>query len=159
MNNMPDKKGEGYVTPCVIIMSVCMLLSVFISFVTAVNVVRITKRNTKNVLDSFIMLNAIDIYDSVKTGNNLTDGIDQSAFTGYFCEYCGLSEDGAVLTAVTADGKEKYSVEGMTLILTDENKLSLKVEYTVIVPVSFGDFVVTHAAVPVSVISRFDPKF
>ena len=73
---MNNKKGEGYVSTCVMIVVVCMLLSVFVTFAVAVNTVKTVERNSRVVLDSFVMQNSIEIYDSIKQGNNETNEID-----------------------------------------------------------------------------------
>ena len=57
MKQLRNKRGDGYIFPCIMIVVVCMMLSVFIFFAGAVNLVRITKENTKLVLDSYVMKN------------------------------------------------------------------------------------------------------
>ena len=51
---MRNKKGEGYVSTCVMIVVICMLLSVFVTFAVAVNTVKTVERNSRVVLDSFV---------------------------------------------------------------------------------------------------------
>lgn len=46
-----NKRGDGYIHVCVLILVICMILSVFVTFAGAVNVVRLMQRNTKTVLD------------------------------------------------------------------------------------------------------------
>ena len=59
---MKNKKGEGYVSTCVMIVVICMLLSVFVTFAVAVNTVKTVECNSRVVLDSFVMQNSIEIY-------------------------------------------------------------------------------------------------
>ena len=56
---LKNKRGEGYVQVCVLIIVICMILSVFVTFASAVNVVRLTERNSKTVLESYLMKNSI----------------------------------------------------------------------------------------------------
>lgn len=62
---MKSKRAEGYVSTCVMIVIICMLLSVFVTFAVAVNTVKTVKRNSRVVLDSFVMQNSIEIYNSI----------------------------------------------------------------------------------------------
>ena len=73
---LKNKRGEGYVQVCVLIIVICMILSVFVTFASAVNVVRLTERNSKTVLESYLMKNSIEIYDSIKQGNNDADSMN-----------------------------------------------------------------------------------
>jgi multisubunit Na+/H+ antiporter MnhG subunit len=59
---MRNKRGDGYITTCVMVVIICMLIAVFVTFTTAVSVVRMTERNSKIVLDSYVMKNSILIY-------------------------------------------------------------------------------------------------
>ena len=69
-----SKRAEGHVWPCVLIVIVCMILSVFVMFADAVNVTKQTERNSRVVLDNYVMQNSIAIYNSIKQGNdNNTD--------------------------------------------------------------------------------------
>lgn len=63
---MINKRGDGYISTCVMIVIVCMLLSVFVTFAVSVNTVKTVERNSCVVLDSFVMKNSITIYDSIK---------------------------------------------------------------------------------------------
>ena len=68
MKTLKNKRGEGYIFPCLMIIVVCMILSVLIFFATSVSLVRITEKNSRIVLDSYVMQNSIQIYHSIKQG-------------------------------------------------------------------------------------------
>ena len=70
-----NRKGEGYIDVCVLIIILCMILSVLTEAVAAVNVVKMTERNARVVLDNFVMVNAIEIFDSIKNGNDDTESL------------------------------------------------------------------------------------
>ena len=56
---LKNKRGDGYFQACVMILILCMLIAVCLTFVTAVNTIRVVERNARIVLDSFVMENAI----------------------------------------------------------------------------------------------------
>ena len=77
---MRNKHGNGYISTCILVIILCMLVAVFITFTTTVSMVRTTEENSKIVLDSFVMKNSIFIYDSIKNGNNNTTTLDENAY-------------------------------------------------------------------------------
>ena len=46
-----NKRGDGYIQVCVLIIIICMILSVFVTFAGTVNIVTLMKSNTKTVLE------------------------------------------------------------------------------------------------------------
>ena len=84
-----DKRGEGYVQVCVLIIVVCMILSVFVTFASAANVVWLTQRNSKTVLESYVMKNSIRIYNSIKQGTTDTDAIDKADYVSDLTDFFG----------------------------------------------------------------------
>ena len=48
---MKNKRAEGYIRTSIMMLIFCIGIAVFMSFVTAVNTVRISKRNTYKVID------------------------------------------------------------------------------------------------------------
>lgn len=77
---MKNKRGDGYIPACVMIVILCMLIAVFMTFASAVNMIQISERNSRIVLDSFVMKNSIEIYNSVKNGNDYTEFLDNSEY-------------------------------------------------------------------------------
>lgn len=157
--SVKNKKGEGYISTCVIIVIMCILFSVFMSFVTVVNTVRISKRNTKNVLDSFVAENSIDIYNSVKVGQNTLYQFDEDKFKEKFISYNELTDCGSYLKAETADGAEKYRIKNLEINFAGSTKLNLRVDYDIAVPLTFGGFDLINANIKVSVKTNFSAKF
>ena len=84
---LKNKRGEGYVKVCVLVIVICMILSVFVTFASAVNVVRLTERNSKTVLESYLMKNSIEIYNSIKQGNNDADALNASMYISDLAEF------------------------------------------------------------------------
>ena len=94
---MKNKRGDGYIGTCVMILILCMILSIFIEFVATVNVIRISERNARIVLDSFVMENSIEIYDSIKTGTDFTEVVDVEQYISKYSEYNSLDFNGNML--------------------------------------------------------------
>lgn len=156
---MGNRRGEGYVQICVLILILCLILSVFLTFVYAVNFVRITKRNTETVLESYVMKNSIRIYNSIKQGTNETDAIDAAEFIGDLTDFCTFHKVRNRLYHYDEDGNTLYYITEPTVSFAENNKLKLIVKYTVYVPIYFVGTRVTTASVPVTVKMNLEGKF
>ncbi len=156
---MKNKRGDGYIMICVTVVILCMLLSVFVSFASAVNIVKQTERNSRVVLDSFVMQNAIDIYDSIKKGKDTITVIDADEYISEFCSFNSLDLRGNSLYCCDKDGNEQYRLTKPVLTFITEGELKLQADYTVIIPMYFAGLKVSEARVPMTVVSRLDNKF
>lgn len=156
---MKNKRGDGYIGTCVMILILCMILSIFIEFVATVNVIRISERNARIVLDSFVMENSIEIYDSIKTGTDFTEVVDVEQYISKYSEYNSLDFNGNMLYCCGDDGEELYRQTIPTVQLIEENRLKIIAEYTITVPLYFAGHQVTEVTVPITVTSKFNPKF
>jgi len=136
-----------------------MMLSVFIFFAGVVNMVRITQENTKVVLDSYVMKNSIEIYNSIKQGSDYTDVLDQNVYIDDLCDFCSLEKCGSYLYNYNEDGSLKYRITCPTITFREENTLKIELSYTLYVPVRFNGVIVRYAVIPVTVDSSFTEKF
>ena len=154
-----NKRGEGYVTVCVLVIVVCMILSVLVTFASAVNVVRLTKRNSKTVLESYLMQDSIRIYDSIKQGTNDVDSLDVTRYTNELAEFCTFEASGNILYHKGDDGKTDYYISTPHLGFTENGKLRLYVRYTLYVPIYFDSVKVATAEIPIEVDLDLDERF
>lgn len=156
---MKNKRGDGYIMTCVMVVALCMLLAVFITFVSAVNTVRMTERSARNALDAYVMKNSIEIYNSIKNGNDETDALDNEEYTEYFCALCELDAGRYMLYNYDEDGDELFRMTKPRVSFTVDGKLKIKVQYTMYIPLYFSGIKVTDAVIPVTVESRYNEKF
>lgn len=156
---MHTKRGDGYVSVCVAVVILCMLLSTMVTFYTTVNLVRMTRRNTQIVLDNYVMQNAIGIYDAIKNGKDTTGAIEAAPYIVQIQEYNSLDFDGELLYCCGADGKERYHMTKPTLMLTETGRLKVAAAYTMTVPLYFAGIQVTDVQVPIRIESKFNDKF
>ena len=100
MHILKDKRGGGYVTPCVITLVIAMILSAVLFYAECMTIIQTTVENTERVLESFIMKNSIEIYQSIKQGHDFTEDFDENY---YICPDKGDS----TLDDVCFKGSEK----------------------------------------------------
>ncbi len=156
---MRNKRGEGYIMTCVLIIIICMLLSVFVTFFTAVNIVKTVERNSRVVLDSFVMENSIEIYDSIKNGNDETSTLDNSKYVEALSEFCTFVKNGTRYYNYDQEGNGQYSISEPQMSFAVDTKLKVKIEYSVYIPIYFAGVQVSTAEVPLKVESDFNEKF
>lgn len=156
---MRNKRGDGYITTCVMVVIICMLVAVFMTFTTAVSVIRITEKNSRIVLDSFVMKNSILIYDSIKNGNDYTVELNEDVYIEDLCEFCTFEKSGNFLYAYSSDGELKYRISKPDVSFSTEDELKVYASYTVYMPITFGGILIDTAEIPITVESKFNEKF
>ena len=148
---LKNKRGEGYVQVCILIIAICMILSVFITFASAVNVVRLTERNSKTVLESYLMKNSIEIYDSIKQGNNDADSLNANVYITDLADFCTFVKIGNYYYHKDESGQTEYYISKPTVGFTETGKLRLYVSYNLYVPIYFDNVKISTAKIPITV--------
>ena len=156
---LKNKRGEGYVKVCVLVIVICMILSVFVTFASAVNVVRLTERNSKTVLESYLMKNSIEIYNSIKQGNNDADALNASMYICDLAEFCKFVKVGNYYYHRDANGRTEYYISKPTVGFTQTGKLRLYVSYTLYVPIYFDNVKISTAQIPTTVKIDLEERF
>ena len=154
-----NNRGDGYVQVCVLIIVVCMILSVFVTFANSYSTVKLVKRNSKTVLESYLVKNSIEIYNSVKQGNNNADSVDADEYISDLSAFCTFEKSGDFYYHKDDDGDTVYYLSEPAVGLTEHGKLRLYASYTVYVPIKFDGVTIVTAAVPVTVKIDLKEKF
>ena len=148
---LKNKRGEGYVKVCVLVIVICMILSVFVTFASAVNVVRLTERNSKTMLESYLMKNSIEIYDSIKQGNNDADSLNANVYITDLADFCTFVKVGNYYYHRDENGRTEYYISKPTVGFTETGKLRLYVSYNLYVPIYFDNVKISTAKIPITV--------
>ena len=154
-----NKRGEGYVQVCVLIIVICMILSVFVTFASAVNVVRLVERNSKTVMESFVIENSIEIYNSIKQGNDAVSDIKTNVYVSELTNFCTLEKRGSLLYNYDEDGNTDYYITTPVLTVSNDNKLKLIAQYTLYIPIYFDSVRISTVQVPIKIKVDLDERF
>ena len=154
-----NKRGEGYIQVCVMVLIICMLIAVCLTFTSTVHTIRVVQRNAQIVLDSFVMENAILIYDSIKNGHDFTEAVDVSQFRTKLADYNDLTKSGAYYYHYDPDGNLDYRITAPVLSMTQTNSLKIAANYTITIPLYFAGMQISTVSVPITVESRLTNKF
>jgi len=153
------KKGEAHIKNCVMIVVICMLLSVFLTFAFAVNVVKQTERNARVVLDNYVMTDSISIYNAIKQGSDKDETLSAARYRTALAEFCTFDKSGSYYYNYDEDGKVQYYISAPALGYTKDKSLKIYTSFNVYVPIYFAGIKVGTAKVPITVTSSFTEKW
>ena len=140
-----NKKADGYIPACIITVCVCMVLSVTLSFISAVTAVNQSKRDVRQALDGFVTHKSIEIYNGVKNYSEFAETLDAESFESILSEYAG--------------GQGNYEIKDLKIEFRETERLNYTVSYTLKVPVRFGNITAVYTNVPVKITGVFNFKF
>jgi hypothetical protein len=155
-----DKSGISYVKTAVIILVISMLFSVVFTYISLMITVSRTRDDTQRVLDSFIIENASEIYDSVKNGNNTTLNNDYSNEfrKRVFNELWLMQVGGSPMYHSGTDGKVIFYYDNPVTTTIRSDVLELKTQYEIVMPVSFAGQKLFDLRIPMEVKSLYIMK-
>ena len=137
-NVFRSTKGVGYIMPCVIAVVIVMILSVVLFYAQCMTIIQTTKADTERVLESFIMKNSIDIYDSIKQGHDFTEEFNEKYYFSQMNSELSLDYSRKYLYNYDANGEIVYYMTNPNVTYQIDKTLKLKVSYTVMIPVTFA---------------------
>lgn len=155
---LKSKRGEGYVQACVMILILCMLIAICLTFASTVNTIRTVERNARIVLDSFVMENSILIYDSIKDGHDFTETVDIGEYRSQLADYNDLSGSGMYLYHFCEDESWDYCISRPDLSMTESNTLKIAAHYRIIIPIHFAGKQVASVSIPMTVETKWTDK-
>ena len=81
---LASKAGMSHVKTAVLVLVMAMVFSAVFLYASIMTIVQASRDQTRRVLDDFIMHNSIEIYDSLKNGNDLAEELEKaySIYTG-----------------------------------------------------------------------------
>ncbi len=133
-----NKRGSGYITPCIITLVIAMILSVVLFYANTMTMIQSARENTQIVLDGFVTKNAITIYDSIKKGTDFTENIDENLYVTSLLSFYTLGIERNMMYHKDSDGNVIYKMTCPNVDFEYENTLKLRATYNVIVPITFA---------------------
>ena len=146
-----DTKGGGYITPCIITIVVAMIFSAVLFYAQCMTIIQTTRDNTELVLESFVMKNSVEIYDSIKQGHDLTEYFDEDFYISEISSRFSLDICGNTLYNYSEEGEMIYKMTNPYVTYKVDKALKLKASYTVIIPVDFAGRRLFDLRVPLTV--------
>lgn len=148
---LKDKRGVGYIFPCVVTIVIAMILSAVLFYAECMTIIQTTRDDTERVLESFVMKNSIEIYNSIKQGHDFTENIDGNIYVSDTSSELSLDISKNMLYNTDNQGKTVYSMTVPTVSYSIDKTLKLKANYTVIIPVTFAGNKLYDLEIPVEI--------
>ncbi len=148
---LKDKRGVGYIFPCVVTIVIAMILSVVLFYAECMTIIQTTKDDTERVLESFVMKNSIEIYNSIKQGHDFTEKIDGNIYVSDTSSELSLDISENMLYNTDNQGTTVYSMTVPKVSYTIDKALKLKANYTVIIPVTFAGNKIYDLEIPLEI--------
>ena len=154
-----NKRGDSYVFTCVIVLVIAMVFSLVLFYANTMSIIKATKANTERVLDSFIMKNSVDIYQSIKQGHDITEWFDEKYYLSQISSELSLDLSGGLLYSYGTDGSVIYKMTTPKVSFNQNERLKLSAEYSLILPVYFAGNRFTDLVIPLKVTSNLTLKY
>lgn len=154
-----SKSGASHIQTAVLVVIFAMIISVIMVFWNAMTIVNVSKSNTTRVLDSFVTKNSIEIFDSLKNGNDFSEDLNEYIYKSLLSDEFSLDILGSSMYAFSEDGRIVYYMTNPNVSYDYQNTLKLKASYTVWIPMRFAGRTVTYMKIPVTVQSYYNPKY
>lgn len=154
MNALNNKKGESYIYLCVIVIFITMLLSVLILYMGLTAQVQAQKRDVKAKLDGYLSDYSVEIFNTLKQGQNFIDHIDWNEFESGALYALGF-ESNTDDEYVYANG---IRMERPSITTLSGGGFGIKVSYTVYLPVEWSGEKYADLQIPTTVTSYYKLK-
>ena len=151
MKILKDKRGGGYITTCVIILVIAMILSAVLFYAECMTIIQTTVENTERILESFIMKNSIEIYQSIKQGHDFTEDFDENYYISSTSSELSLDYGSGYLYNYGTDGEVVYKMTNPQVSYKVDKSLKLKAEYELMIPVVFAGDEIFDLVIPLTV--------
>ena len=159
--SITDKSGFSKIQWCILLVVLALIMAFILSYVVAINIAQSQKKIATQALDAFIEDNAIRIYSEVKQNSDYTEELLEDEFLKKLVETNGLEVYGTDKYACkSADGRNtQYVITKPEMDFEEDYSAKVIIEYTISVPLEFNGRPAIWVDIPITVTSRFMPKY
>lgn len=135
---LKQKSGMSHVTSAVLVLLIAMLFAAVFLYSNIMTIMQTTKDQTQRVLDDFMMHNSIEIYNSLKNGNDFSAELDGIFYKSQIFSAFSLDNSGNSLYAVDEAGNILYTIANIHVDYDIQNTMKLIATYDLIIPIRFA---------------------
>lgn len=146
-----NDKGAGYITACVITIAIAMILSSVFFYAECIAIIQNTRDMTEEVLESFIIENAVLIYDSIKQGHDLTEQLSKNVLGSEISSRFSLDFTANTFYSRDKNGRILYAMTAPEVTYKVDKALKLKASYMIAIPVQFAGKRLFFMRIPITV--------
>ena len=154
-----NKNGSSYVWTSVFILVVVMIFSVVFTYVSLMITISRTREDTQRVLDSFVIENAEEIYQSVKNGNHTTlnNSYDEK-FKNLIASELGLTRTATKMYSQTENNDIMFQYDNPVTTSIRNDVLELQTTFEIVIPIGFAGKKLFDFRIPLEVKSLYVMK-
>ena len=159
--SITDKSGFSKIQWCILLVVLALIMAFILSYVVAVNIAQSQKKIATQALDAFVEDNAIRIYSEVKQNSDYTEELLEDEFLKKLVETNGLEAYGTdKYVCKSADGRNtQYVITKPEMDFEEDYSAKVIIEYIISVPLEFNGRPAIWVDIPITVTSRFMPKY
>lgn len=154
-----SRSGISHVKTVVLVLIFAMIFSAVLTYASMMTVIQTSRDNTIRVLDSFVMHNSKEIYDSLKNGSDFSQSLDQVFYKSSLLSEFSLDNSGNIIYSKDEQGDIVYLMTNPNVSYDYNNTLKLKASYTIWIPVRFAGKLMTCLRIPITVRSYYSLKY
>lgn len=154
-----SKAGMSHVKTCVLVLAVAMIFSAVFLYASVMTIVQASRDQTQRVLDDFILHNSIEIYDSLKNGDDFSERLDGIFYRSKIFAAFSLDISGNSLYSVDEQGGVQYVISNPRVDYEVRNTLKLNARYDLSIPIRFAGVRLFDLKLPIEVKSYYVLKF
>jgi len=151
---LKDKSGMSYVFVAVMILVIAMIFSVVLEYASVMTITSNAKKNMQLELDSFCTKKVIEIYETLKAGEDISSREYTAEYNDIVFDKLSLQANGANSWCnPNDDNNVTYIFENPMTVTTKDNTLTLQFEFVYVVPLTFSGKEVTSIEIPMTITS------
>ena len=156
---LASKAGMSHVKTAVLVLVMAMVFSAVFLYASIMTIVQASRDQTQRVLDDFIMHNSIEIYDSLKNGDDLSEELDEFFYKSEIFFAFSLDIVGDALYSVDEEGGIQYVISNPHVDYEVQNTLKLNASYDLSIPIRFAGIHLFDLKMPITVKAYYVLKF
>lgn len=150
-----SKAGMSHVKTAVLVLAIAMVFSAVLLYANIMTIVQASRDQTQRVLDDFVMHNSIEIYDSLKNGDDFSQRLDAAFYRSEVFSAFSLDIVGTSLYSMDEQGQVQYVIINPRVGYEVENTLKLNASYYLSIPIRFAGNHLFDLKMPVTVKSYY----
>lgn len=135
---LKSRAGLSHVQTAVLVMVFGMIMSAVIIYTSILTVVQASRDQTQRVLDDYVMTNSIEIYNSIKNGDDFSDQLNKNFYKSRVFSAFSLDILNDALYSIDENGKVQYVISNPHVEYDVQNTLKLIAGYDLSIPIYFA---------------------
>ena len=154
-----NKAGMSHVKTAVLVLAIVLIFSVVLLYSSIMTIAQASRDQTQRVLDDFILHNSVEIYDSLKNGDDFSSELDEIFYKSQIFSAFSLDIFRSSLYSVDEQGEAQYVISNPRVGYEVRNTLKLVASYDLSIPIRLAGQHLFDLKMPMTVKSYYVLKY